>query len=46
MESLLQVRSGQTVMLGGLIQDDSNTARDGVPWLSRPAGIGADVRPA
>jgi MSHA type pilus biogenesis protein MshL len=41
MESLLQVRSGQTVMLGGLIQDDSNTARDGVPWLSRPAGIGA-----
>jgi general secretion pathway protein D len=41
MESLLQVRSGQTVMLGGLIQDDSNTARDGVPWLSRPEGIGA-----
>ena len=41
MESLLQVRSGQTVILGGLIQDDSNNARDGVPGLSRPEGIGA-----
>jgi general secretion pathway protein D len=41
MESLLQVRSGQTVMLGGLIQDDSNMARDGIPGLSRPQGIGA-----
>jgi general secretion pathway protein D len=41
MESLLQVRSGQTVMLGGLIQDDSNMARDGVPGLSRPFGLGA-----
>ncbi len=41
MESLLQVRSGQTVMLGGLIQDDSNNARDGIPGLSRPEGIGA-----
>lgn len=41
MESLLQVRSGQTVILGGLIQDDSNNARDGVPVLSRPTGLGA-----
>lgn len=41
MESLLQVRSGQTVMLGGLIQDDTNSARDGLPGLSRPDGIGA-----
>jgi general secretion pathway protein D len=41
MESLLQVRSGQTVILGGLIQDDSNNARDGVPVLSRPDGLGA-----
>lgn len=41
MESLLQVRSGQTVVLGGLIQDDANTARDGLPGLSRPEGIGA-----
>jgi len=41
MESLLQVKSGQTVVLGGLIQDDTNNARDGVPGLSRPEGIGA-----
>ena len=41
MESLLQVRSGQTVILGGLIQDDRNNARDGIPGLSRPEGIGA-----
>jgi len=41
MESLLQVRSGQTVILGGLIQDDTNNARDGMPVLSRPEGIGA-----
>ena len=41
MESLLQVRSGQTVILGGLIQDDRNSARDGVPVLSRPDNIGA-----
>jgi MSHA type pilus biogenesis protein MshL len=41
MESLLQVRSGQTVILGGLIQDDANGARDGLPGLSRPEGIGA-----
>ena len=41
MESLLQVRSGQTVILGGLIQDDSNNSRDGIPGLSRPEGLGA-----
>ena len=41
MESLLQIRSGQTVILGGLIQDDISGARDGLPGLSRPEGIGA-----
>lgn len=41
MESVLQVGSGQTVILGGLMQDDSNRARDGLPWLSRADGIGA-----
>jgi general secretion pathway protein D len=41
MESLLQIRSGQTVILGGLIQDDSSGTRDGLPVLSRPEGIGA-----
>jgi general secretion pathway protein D len=40
MESLLQVRSGQTVILGGLILDDRQDARDGIPGLSRPENIG------
>lgn len=41
MESLLQIRSGQTVILGGLIHDDRSNTRDGIPGLSRPEGIGA-----
>ncbi|MFP5404392.1 MAG: pilus (MSHA type) biogenesis protein MshL [Gammaproteobacteria bacterium] len=41
MESLLQVQSGQTAILGGLIQDDRTNARDGLPVLSRPEGVGA-----
>ena len=41
MESLLQVRSGQTVILGGLIQDNTSSNRDGLPVLSRPEGWGA-----
>jgi len=41
MESLLQIRSGQTVILGGLIQDNTSNARDGLPVLSRPDGFGA-----
>jgi MSHA type pilus biogenesis protein MshL len=41
MESVLQVSSGQTVILGGLMQDDSNRARDGIPVLSRAEGFGA-----
>jgi general secretion pathway protein D len=41
MESLLQVQSGQTVVLGGLIQEDRSSARDGLPGLSRAEGIGA-----
>jgi general secretion pathway protein D len=40
MESFLEVRSGQTVILGGLIQDESNNARDGLPVLSRPENTG------
>lgn len=41
MESVLQVGSGQTVILGGLMQDNNDRARDGIPGLSRPDGIGA-----
>jgi MSHA type pilus biogenesis protein MshL len=40
LESVLQVTSGQTVILGGLMQDDASRNRDGVPWLSRQPGIG------
>jgi MSHA type pilus biogenesis protein MshL len=40
LESVLQVVSGQTVILGGLMQDDILRNRDGVPWLSRQPGIG------
>lgn len=40
MESVLQVVSGQTVILGGLMQDEVNYRRDGVPGLSRLPGIG------
>ncbi|MBY0439998.1 MAG: secretin N-terminal domain-containing protein [Burkholderiales bacterium] len=40
LESVLQVISGQTVILGGLMQDDVSRNRDGVPWLSRQPGIG------
>jgi general secretion pathway protein D len=34
MESVLQVASGETVVLGGLMQDDSAQARDGLPGLT------------
>jgi general secretion pathway protein D len=40
-ESVLRVGSGQTVMLGGLMQDDVRRDRDGLPFLSRqPSPIG------
>ncbi len=34
MESVLQVASGETVVLGGLMQDDSARNRDGLPGLT------------
>jgi general secretion pathway protein D len=34
MESVLQVASGETVVLGGLMQDDSAKNRDGLPGLT------------
>lgn len=40
LESVLRVTSGQTVVLGGLMQDDVSRTRDGVPWISRQPGIG------
>lgn len=40
MESILKVFSGQTAILGGLMQDSLNTGIDGIPYLSRLPGIG------
>jgi general secretion pathway protein D len=41
MESVLQVNSGQTIIMGGLMQDDTARSRDGIPVLSRPDYFGA-----
>lgn len=35
MESVLQVGSGQTVILGGLMQDNENRSRDAIPGLGK-----------
>lgn len=39
-ESLLQVLDGRTVVLGGLMQNEQVSAKDGVPGLSRVPGVG------
>lgn len=39
-ESLLEVADGQTVVIGGLMQDRSSKKRDGVPGLSRLPLVG------
>ncbi|MGH8727811.1 MAG: secretin N-terminal domain-containing protein [Burkholderiales bacterium] len=40
-ESVLKVGSGQTVILGGLMQDDVRRERDGIPFLAKqPSPIG------
>lgn len=36
----IAVQSGQTVLLGGLIQQDEGTVDSGVPWLSRIPVLG------
>ena len=40
MESMIRVNSGQTAVMGGLMQDEINNVDDGVPGLSRLPGIG------
>jgi len=40
MESMLQILSGNTAVLGGLMQDDILTNTDKVPGLSKLPGIG------
>jgi general secretion pathway protein D len=39
-ESLLQVLDGRTVILGGLMQNEQISSKDGVPGLSRIPGVG------
>lgn len=41
MESVLQIESGQTVILGGLMQDDRSRDRDSIPGLGDIPGVGA-----
>lgn len=40
MESILQVPSGNTVILGGLMQDEITNTSNGVPGISKVPGIG------
>ena len=40
LESILRVPSGQTVVLGGLMQDNEQNRREGVPGLSRVPVVG------
>lgn len=39
-ESLLEVADGQTVVIGGLMQDRSSKQTDGIPYLSRIPVVG------
>jgi len=41
MTTSLSLRDGDTVMLGGLIDEKAASGGDGLPWLSRLPGIGS-----
>ncbi len=43
-DSIIQVNSGQAVVLGGLIQDRSSSTQNGVPILSEMPFVGAAFR--
>lgn len=40
LESMLRLQSGETAVLGGLIQDESNIDTDAVPFLGNLPGLG------
>ena len=40
----MAVQSGQTIVLGGLIEETTNEGRSGVPFLQRIPGLGALFR--
>ena len=44
MESVLRLNSGQTAVLGGLMQDNHQVDSDGVPGLAELDGLGAAFR--
>jgi general secretion pathway protein D len=44
LDTQVAVRSGQTVLLGGLIRQRDSRGRAGVPYLSRIPGLGALFR--
>jgi general secretion pathway protein D len=39
-ETTMVVKDGQTLVIGGLIEETSNRSREGLPWLSRIPGVG------
>jgi len=43
-ETEVAVQSGQTIVLGGLIEETTNESRSGVPFLQRIPGLGALFR--
>jgi general secretion pathway protein D len=43
-ETEVAVQSGQTIVLGGLIEETTNEGRSGVPFLQRIPGLGALFR--
>ena len=43
-ETEVAVQSGQTIVLGGLIREDTEDRRNGVPFLQRIPGLGALFR--
>ena len=41
LDSILRLQSGQTAVLGGLMQDSASNTEDGIPGVSQIPGIGA-----
>jgi general secretion pathway protein D len=39
-ETTMVVKDGQTLVIGGLIEETSNRSREGLPWLSKIPGLG------
>ncbi len=44
MDSVVKMNSGQTLVMGGLLQDQTRATREGVPVLGELPGIGAAFR--